>query len=53
MRSAAAAAALLHGTPAKHTIGQAASLRRLRARNADIRRLVRQILLGTRVHIHR
>ena len=43
----------IHATPAEQTIGHAASLGCLRARNADMRRLVRQIPLGTRIRIRR
>jgi L,D-transpeptidase catalytic domain len=43
----------IHGTPAEHTIGQAASLGCLRAFNCDMRRIVREVPLGTRVHIRR
>jgi len=42
----------IHATPAEQTIGHAASLGCLRATGADMRRLVREIPLGTRVQIH-
>ena len=41
----------IHATPAEPTIGHAASLGCLRARNSDMRRLVRRVPLGTRVRI--
>jgi L,D-transpeptidase-like protein len=41
----------IHATPAEQTIGHAASLGCLRARNADMRRLIRVIPLGTPVRI--
>jgi hypothetical protein len=42
----------IHATPAEQTIGHAASLGCLRATGSDMRRLVREIPLGTRVQIH-
>ncbi len=42
----------MHATPSPETIGQAASHGCLRATNAVMRRLVRQVPLGTRVTIH-
>jgi L,D-transpeptidase catalytic domain len=41
----------IHATPAEHTIGHAASLGCLRAPSAVMRRLVRQVPLGTQVRI--
>jgi hypothetical protein len=41
----------IHATPAPQTIGQAASLGCLRATNAVMRRLVRQVPLGTMLRI--
>ncbi|MDX6649093.1 MAG: hypothetical protein QOJ97_1044 [Solirubrobacteraceae bacterium] len=43
----------IHATPAEQSIGHAASLGCLRATGTDMRRLLREIPLGTRVQIHR
>ena len=43
----------VHATPSEHTVGQAASLGCLRATNAVMRRLVREVPLGTPVRIRR
>lgn len=43
----------IHATPAEETIGQAVSTGCLRATNAVMRRLVREVPLGTPVRIHR